>query len=204
MADKFKNTFRIPSTRWQDWDYGANSAYFVTVCTAHWKRLFGEIVDDEMTLSEIGRMAHNYWLQIPAHFPFTVLDAFVIMPNHVHGIIVIDADAAVETPYLGVSTMLPPPAPAVQTPNLGVSTMLPTTPTMAMNIETKRWYSGTLGVIINQYKRACTMYARKNGIPFAWQARFHDHVIRNDSEHHRVAQYINANIENWQNDELYG
>jgi REP element-mobilizing transposase RayT len=178
MTDKFKNKYRIPSARWRKWDYGANGAYFVTICTAHRERFFGKIADGKMTLSEIGRTAHDYWTQIPEHFPFVVLDAFVIMPNHVHGIIVID----VQTPN-------------AETPRLGVS---------ALNTETKQWYPGTLGVIINQYKRACTMYARRNGIPFAWQTRFHDRVIRDNGEHHRIARYINANIENWQDDKLHG
>ncbi|MDR1372755.1 MAG: hypothetical protein LBJ17_06500 [Dysgonamonadaceae bacterium] len=183
MVDRFKHKYRIPSARWQDWDYGANAAYFVTVCTAQMELFFGEIAGGEMILSETGRTALDYWQQIPEHFPFVVLDAFVIMPNHVHGIIIIDKpDDDVQTPNLGVST-------------LGVST--------TMNTKTKQWYPGTLGVIINQYKRSCTMYARRNNIPFAWQTRFHDRVIRNYDEYNRIAQYINANIANWQEDELH-
>ena len=90
MADRYKNKYRIPSARWSEWDYGSNAAYFVTICTAHRERFFGEIVQGEMQLSEIGLIAQEYWLRIPSHFPFVVLDAFVIMPNHVHGIIVIN------------------------------------------------------------------------------------------------------------------
>jgi REP element-mobilizing transposase RayT len=95
--DKYKGKYRIPSARWQDWDYGVNAAYFVTVCTAQREHFFGEITGGEMQLSTIGQTAHDCWTQIPAHFPFVVLDTFVIMPNHVHGIIVIDKsdDAAV-------------------------------------------------------------------------------------------------------------
>jgi REP element-mobilizing transposase RayT len=188
-ADKYQGKYRIPSARWQQWDYGANAAYFVTICTAQRERFFGEIVQDEMQLSEIGQIAYQYWLQIPAHFPFAVLDQFVIMPNHVHGIIVINKP---ETDDVVVDADVA----AVETPNLGVFTIPPQN-------AAARWYSGTLGVIVNQYKRACTMYARLHNIPFAWQTRFHDRVIRDNDEWQRISEYIYNNPQNWNDDELF-
>ena len=90
MTEKFQNKYRIKSTRLQDWDYGSNAAYFVTICTQNREHYFGEITNGIMQLSEIGYMANKYWSEIPKHFPFVELDEFVIMPNHVHGIIVIN------------------------------------------------------------------------------------------------------------------
>ncbi|MDR1221969.1 MAG: hypothetical protein LBL07_03700 [Tannerella sp.] len=91
MADKFKNTYRIPPARWQDWDYGSNAAYFVTVCTAHRERFFGEISDGRMRLSETGKTVQVEWLKTPGLRPDMniMLGEYVVMPNHFHGIIVI-------------------------------------------------------------------------------------------------------------------
>ncbi|MGM0565380.1 MAG: hypothetical protein ACQESX_01370 [Bacteroidota bacterium] len=88
--DKFRNKYRIQSARLQNWDYGWNAPYFVTICTANRKLFFGNIMNDKMNLSEIGEIADKYWLEIPEHFPFVKLDVHVVMPNHVHGIVIID------------------------------------------------------------------------------------------------------------------
>jgi putative transposase len=91
--EKFRNKYRIPSARWQNWDYGSNAAYYVTICTRYHKCDFGKIVlspKKSMQYSELGSMAYQYWTEIPSHFPFVDLDAFVIMPNHIHGIVVIN------------------------------------------------------------------------------------------------------------------
>jgi len=88
--DKFLNKYRIPSARLQTWDYGWNAPYFVTICTANRECFFGNIVDNEMKLSAIGELANQFWAEIPKHFPFVILDAFVVMPNHLHGILIFD------------------------------------------------------------------------------------------------------------------
>ena len=90
MPDKFKNRYRIASTRLRHWDYSRNGAYFVTICTAQRQHYFGEIINCEMQLSAVGQCADKCWLAIPDHFPHFYLDAFVTMPDHVHGILVID------------------------------------------------------------------------------------------------------------------
>ena len=90
MTNKFQNRYRVPSARLQNWDYGWNASYFVTTCTQNRQCYFGDILGGIMQLSEIGKIAQKYWHEIPKHFPFIKLDAFVVMPNHVHGIIIID------------------------------------------------------------------------------------------------------------------
>src|SRR3989338_6303074 len=89
MSDKFRDKYRIPSSRLPNWDYSSNGYYFITICTKGRKQYFGEIINNVMCLSIIGEIAKKYWLEIPKHFPFVELDEFVVMPNHVHGIIVI-------------------------------------------------------------------------------------------------------------------
>ncbi|MGE0930180.1 hypothetical protein ACOXY6_04925, partial [Cytophagales bacterium EPR-FJ-38] len=88
--DRFKNNYRIQSARAQWWDYGWNGAYFITICIREKERYFGEIVGGEMVLSDIGKIAQKYWNEIPNYFSFVTLDSFVIMPNHMHGILIID------------------------------------------------------------------------------------------------------------------
>ena len=104
--DKFKNKYRIPSARLQSWDYGSNGSYFITICTKNREHYFGEILDGEMQLNETGNLAEQYWIEIPDHFPFIELGNFVVMPNHVHGILIIQKSVVpvVETLQCNVST----------------------------------------------------------------------------------------------------
>lgn len=119
MSKKFRNKYRIESTRLQYWDYGSNAAYFVTICTKNRIHYFGDVTETQnfaspqmqylvsppmqdfvsttMQLSEIGTIAHQNWLSIPEHFPFVKLGNHVIMPNHVHGIIIIDKPIAMDS-----------------------------------------------------------------------------------------------------------
>ena len=94
--EKFKNKYRIPTARLAGWDYSRPGSYFITICTKNREHFFGEIQDHEMYLNEIGIIADKCWAKIPDHFKNTELGEFVIMPNHVHGIININ-DSAVET-----------------------------------------------------------------------------------------------------------
>ena len=134
----------------------------------------------KMNLSGIGTIAHKCWMDIPTHFPFVELGAFVVMPNHVHGIIIINKTN---------EKFDKPPYTVVNTPNLGVSTW-PNEQNHSTETDGKKqtaaasekWKSGTLGVIVNQYKRACTLQSRKIRANFQWQSRYHDHIIRNNGE----------------------
>jgi putative transposase len=194
MTNKYQNKYRIPSARLQNWDYGWNAPYFVTICTQNREGYFGDIVETpesgvSMQLSEIGTIAKKYWNEIPQHFPFVHLDAFVVMPNHVHGIIIIDKNddgrdnVTVETPKLDVSTT-PQPQPQTATAS-------------------QKWKPATLGVIINQYKRICTINAHKIYADFAWQSRFHDHIIRNNQSFEKIKSYIIKNPLKWNDDKFF-
>jgi len=222
--DKFNNKYRIPSARLQSWDYGSNGAYFITICTKHRQHLFGEIYNNEMQLNESGQLAEKYWLEIPMHFPFIELGNFVVMPNHTHGILIIDKPdgGIVETPNLGVSKMNA----NVETPKLGDDKMDANVETpklgngkMDANVETpklgvstaknniggknEKWKSNTIGSIINQYKRIVTINARLIHADFAWQSRFHDHIIRNAQSFEIIQDYIANNPLNWEKDKFF-
>lgn len=216
--EKFKGKYRVESARLQNWDYGANGLYFITICTANRECYFGDVlvdttngnVDDAvetpklcvsitpttpiMQLSEIGKMAHHFWTEIPNHFPFVELGEFVVMPNHIHGIIIINkpddnrmnggvnADGDGET----------------ATPTIPSATAATVNPKRQQTINaSKKWNPNTLGVIINQYKRMVTIHARRIHAEYAWQERFHDHIIRNSAEYLRVSNYIINNPPKW-------
>ncbi|MFH1563895.1 MAG: hypothetical protein ABIF11_10860 [Nitrospirota bacterium] len=140
-----------------------------------------------MILSGIGTIAEKYWYEIPTHFPFVDLGAFVVMPNHIHGIIIIDKSNEIMRDNY-----------SVETPNLGVST-----DDAAIDNKNDKWESGNLGVIINQYKRICTIHSRKIKPDFAWQSRFYDHIVRDDESYHRISEYIINNPLNWEKDDYY-
>ncbi len=193
---KFKNRYRIGSARLKHWNYAWNGAYFITICTADRKCYFGDVVDGNMHLSDTGKMAHNFWQEIPDHFPFAVLDAFVIMPNHVHGIIVIDnRNNSVQPLHCNGSTC------NGSTCNGSTEkSNVPNKNQFMSNISPK---PGSVSTIIRSYKSIVTKHARKINPVFAWQSRFYDHIIRNDESYGRIRQYINDNPEKWKQDRFY-
>jgi putative transposase len=194
--DKFKNKYRIPSARLQNWDYGANGAYFITICTHNREHYFGKIVQTpnhgicDMKLNELGQLAEKYWLEIPNHFPLIELGNFVVMPNHTHGILIVDKNTTVETRLIA---SLPPP------------TEIPP-PT-----ETNGGFSGTknpmfhdnISRIIRWYKGRCSFEMRKIRADFAWQSRFHDHIIRDAQSFENIQNYITNNPVKWAKDKFY-
>lgn len=87
---KFKETFRIESARLKEWDYSNPWWYYITMNTKNHTPYFGEIKNGKMVLNELGKIAENIWNEIPKHFSNAELDYYVIMPTHVHGIIIIN------------------------------------------------------------------------------------------------------------------
>lgn len=97
MADKFQNKYRIPSARLQHWDYGWNAAYFVTICTKNRECFFGKIENGIMNLSGSGIIADVFWYEIKNHATNVDLGEFVVMPNHIHGIIILNGNDSKQT-----------------------------------------------------------------------------------------------------------
>ncbi len=199
--EKYLNKYRIPSARMQGYDYGQNGAYFITICTHNREHYFGSIADQEMQLNELGVLAEKYWHEIPQHFPFVQLGHFVAMPNHVHGVLLIDkpdtpTDAPVETLHCNV---FPQKCDAVpirrnvttgnDAPNEQMSQMSP--------------HAGSVSAIIRSYKSIVCKHARHIHATFAWQTRFHDHIIRNGVSYDRIQQYILTNPQHWEADTLF-
>jgi len=89
VQEKYQNKYRIPSARLGSATYKGNGIYFVTICTAEKRYYFGNISDEgTVSLSDIGLFAQRCWMAIPQHFPFVRLGEFVVMPNHIHGLLI--------------------------------------------------------------------------------------------------------------------
>ncbi len=176
MSKSKKGKYCNKSLRRPEWDYGNNGAYFVTICTKNRIDYFGKPVDGIMQVSDIGTIACKYWIEIPNHFAFVELDSFIIMPDHLHGIIIIKSSSYNNSTSVG-------------TPKLGV----PTVPESNIPSNKFNWKPGSLGVIINHYKRICTISIRKINPNFSWQSMYHDRIIRNIDEYHRIRKYIMKN-----------
>ncbi|MCL5957697.1 MAG: transposase [Chloroflexi bacterium] len=177
--------------RLNDYDYTEAGVYFVTVCTYDRQCLFGEVVDDKMELNELGEVVSDEWLRTGQVRPEVKLDAFVVMPNHLHGIVVINGDGA--TGEVGAAKPSFP----------GASRRLAATPTRSDGIPTSP-RSGSLGSIMGQFKSLVTKRINAirvdSGVP-VWQRNYYDHIIRSEEELGRVREYILANPIRWAEDE---
>ncbi|MCF8460332.1 MAG: hypothetical protein K9G46_06385 [Flavobacteriales bacterium] len=192
MTDLFRNKYRIPSARAPWWDYGRDAAYFVTICTKDKEHYFGEVENGIMIKTELGTTADDVWQMIPEQFPFVRLEEWVVMPNHMHGIITIDRRDAINR----VSTMDDAVGTdAINRVSTGESTGGATgnkNPMLHQNLST----------IIRWYKGRATFEARKIHADFAWQSRFHDHVIRNEENHTKIRYYVLNNPLLWNQDKF--
>ena len=192
MDDRFKNKYRIPSTRLAGWDYGSHGLYYITICTKDRMHYFGEIVSEQnadkhdiwetqnietqnietqnietqniasLQPTIIGEIAYKNWVDIPSHFSFIELDEFVIMPNHIHGILFINKPDKIDWQFN----------------KFGVQ-------------------SQNLASVIRGYKASIKTYSTINDIEFGWQPRYHDHVIRNEKEYLNIRNYIFNNPQQW-------
>jgi REP element-mobilizing transposase RayT len=174
------------SIRLKGYDYTSNGAYFITFCTMDRRHLFGTIRNAALDATPAGRIVNERWLALPEHHPGVVLDAFVVMPDHVHGIIIIDRPA-------------PPPS-ADETPietdpyfnGSQLDGLHPARPNGAP--------SGSLGAIVGSFKSSVTRHINKlNGTPAApvWQRDYWERIIRNDRALFFIRRYIANNPANW-------
>ena len=182
----FKNRYRIKSIRLPDWDYKSDGAYFITICVKNRECVFGKIVNGKMVLSEIGEIVQRYWHEIPDHFDNVQLDEFVVMPNHFHGIVIINNNRYVHC------------RDAINRVSTG------NTDNKKCNIGgiTKHhnpMLSKSLSTIVRWYKGRCKFEINKiqNKIFFQWQSRYYERIIRNEKELNFVREYIANNPLKW-------
>lgn len=192
--EKFKGKYRIPSARAPFWNYGWNGLYFVTICTKDMHHYFGKVENGTMQFSKIGEIALNNWNLIASEFTFIKLREFVVMPNHVHGILEIDHGVNGEP----IGNQLAPqngntPRNHAQALNGRGGITGSMNPMLHKN----------LSRVIRWYKGAVTYDARIYNPSFRWQSRYHDHIIKNQEGLERISKYILENPQNWDSDKFH-
>jgi len=203
--DKFKNKYRIPSARLATWDYGSDAAYFITINTAKNVHYFGKIVNKKMQYTEMGQLAEKYWLEIPQHFPYIELGNWVIMPNHTHGILIINKSATkskntIKNQNHTVQTRLIASPP---TNNKKTTNPKKTKKTGGVTGNKNPMLNDNISRAIRWYKGRCAFEIRKIHANFKWHSRFYDHIIRNNTSFNNIQNYITNNPSNWNNDKFY-
>jgi len=214
--EKFQKKYRIPTARAEWWNYSNNGAYFITICTHRRIHYFGEIVNQRMILSQVGKSAESCWHDIPNHFPYVQLGGFVVMPNHLHGIIIINKQCSqhsLEThdfsPHSLEAHDFSPHS--LETQDFSPHSLetqdfsphsLETQDFASLPVQKNKFgpQSQNLASIVRGYKIGVTKLSKSAFLDFRWQARFHEHIIRNEAEYHRIQYYIATNPMNWKND----
>ena len=188
MQKQYKKKYRNKSIRLAGYDYRSEGLYFITICTKDRICYFGEIDSQgKIHLSKEGEIAYNNWKAIPNHFNYIFLGEFVVMPNHIHGILGINHQNHVETLHCNVNqaeeNMLDELCQSLQMSNLSPK-------------------QGSISTIIRSYKSASTKTIREQtNQEFAWQPRFYDHIIRNQESLINIEGYIINNPLKWAEDE---
>ncbi len=161
------------------------------------KELFGDVKDGTMVLNNVGLTAHQMWMEIPRHHKCVELDEFQIMPNHVHGILIITGKSGSDVAR-NVATGETNPR-NVATEETNPRNVATTGTNQQMSAISPR--TGSLGTIVRSYKSAVSNWCHANSYPnFSWQARYHDHIIRYDNELNHVREYIRNNPARWNED----
>jgi REP element-mobilizing transposase RayT len=200
--EKFQNKYRIPSARHPYWDYRWPGAYFITICTQNRVHYFGEINNGKMVLSNVGVIADILWHEIPHHAPNVELGAFVVMPNHVHGILILTGENTdTDNDNVTVETLYATSLPLSQPP-----TDQSFKPIRSYQNEPMAKISpkpDSVSTIVRSYKSAVTKHAHRLGLEFAWQTRFYDHIIRDTKSFQNITRYIINNPANWRGDKFF-
>lgn len=210
MADLYKNRYRIKSTRLENWDYRWNAAYFITICTADRKHYLGEIKNGKMEFSPVGVIADILWHEIIHHTSHVLLGNFVVMPNHIHGILIVDNPEIPKEENIseGNNEKGKNDSPGNHSHNDSVQTLHATSPQSPQPPQNPKDpqmakispKSNSISTIIRSYKSATTKHAHRLGFEFEWQTRFYDIVIRDDFAFQNISNYIKNNPANWQKD----
>jgi REP element-mobilizing transposase RayT len=186
-------TLNRKTTRLKNWDYRKDAIYFITMCTANREQFFGEIINGKMHLSNIGVLANVLWYEIKNHSKNVILDEFVVMPDHIHGIIIIEGN---DRESLNFQDSLD-----FSVSSVGTGHDIPVGTGHALSQREKRFQNigkNSVSSIIGSYKSAVTKHSNRLGLEFKWQQRFYDRIIRDELELGNVRNYINRNIEKWE------
>ena len=219
------------SIRLKGYDYSQQGLYFITIVCQDRACLFGHVENGIMELNDAGQIAQQCWQAIPDHFPNVVLHEYVIMPNHVHGILEITAAVGAKnlspiTPIIpdvdGAKNFSPklllpeipvfpeiPMLPDVErAKNFSPKLLLPEIPVlpeipMLPDVERAKNLS-PLPSMVRGFKIGVTKWMRQNtDIYHVWQRNYYEHIIRNELSYYRISNYILNNPGNWKGDTCF-
>jgi putative transposase len=184
-----KNIHHRRSIRLKGYDYSQAGLYFITICVQDRKCLFGEIENGEMVLNEFGMIAYQQWEKLPERFTNMESDVFQIMPNHMHGIIML-------TDTVGATLAVAPDNNPVADETGAGASPAPTK---------------TVGDIVGAYKSLvandCLETFKQNHpgkiMGKLWQRNYYEHIIRDEQSYQRISDYIINNPKNWNNDKFF-
>jgi putative transposase len=202
------------SIRLKGYDYAQAGSYFITICTHQRQCLFGQVVEGQMQLNAIGLAVQARWQTLPQNFPNLILDTWVIMPNHIHGILCLDpnprrGDAfgteSMRSPQIsppnaspsGSGTSITPP-PQISPPNAS--------PVEASSIPPRGTQSHSIAAIVQNFKSISTRKINQlQNTPgqIIWQRNYHEHIIRDDNTQQLIRTYIRNNPAHWDLDQLH-
>lgn len=163
------------SIRLKGYDYSQAGAYFVTIVTWQREMLFGEIVGGEMKLNEFGQIVYEKWQWLETQYEYVELGAWVVMPNHFHGILIIhnDGRSRSRAAHEGDSRIAPTPIKPL---------------------------GGLIGAFKTVSSKHINLLRKTNGIP-VWQRNYYEHIIRNEREMDNIHRYIESNPTRWNDDD---
>lgn len=182
--------FNRQSNRLQGFDYSSPGSYFVTIVSYQRLPFFGKIISEKIQLNQIGKIVENYWIDVPLHFNCVSIDAFVIMPNHLHGIININEHQLSKKPSCYDS----------------MNQIAPINFSEDHHKRPKGTIPNSLGAIIGAFKSATTKQVHRLGLTdhrSLWHRNYYEHIIRDDQDYHRIVEYIQLNPSNWANDQEF-
>ncbi|MBU0647668.1 transposase [Patescibacteria group bacterium] len=180
----YKNKYRIKTTRLQGWDYADPGLYFITICTYKKIHYFGHVKNKKMILNNAGCIAHEFWLNISKYNKNTSLHEFIVMPNHIHGILEVISNQSKG--------------------NLDNKQCCNRRDVAMLRLYGKQKFlshispkHSSISTIIRSYKSACTKQIRQINPDFSWQSRFYEHIIDDDFAYDQIRFYIKTNPKYW-------
>ena len=193
MADKYLGIYRS-ETRRVDWHGYNGGEYFVTICTKDRVHYFGEIANGEMQLSAIGQYTQEQFMNVATHYPYAQIPLWIVMPDHIHAIVIID----------GKAIKYDADSPAANSTD--AINRIATNSAGGTNSAAKAggitgihnpMITKCLGTIIRGTKARISHWAHQNNLSFGWQSNYHEHIIRDQNEMNRIADYIYENPQKW-------
>jgi len=161
--------------RLKNFDYSSNGYYFVTICTKHREEYFGGIINNRVVLNEYGNIVNKYWHEIPKHFNNVLLDIYQIMPNHIHGILIIKHNN---------------------------NSIVGNRHACSLQKKSIRRQNELLPNVINLFKSSSSKFIHQTGFnSFQWQKSFYDHIIHHERSLNNIREYIKNNPYKWDDDE---